>query len=74
MPDEVVAAANSSALDTGQGRTGFDAELFGKLSPGNEVRVGQSAEALKDRLRRIVAASAIHGAQAAALLAQGAKK
>lgn len=71
--DEVVAAANSSALDTEQGRTGLDAELFRKLSARNEVRVRQSAETFKDRLRRIVATSAIYQARAAAL-AQAAKK
>jgi hypothetical protein len=65
--DEVIAAANSSALDTGQGRAGLDPELFRKLSLRNEVRVKQAAETLRDRLRRIVAMSAIYQAQAAAL-------
>jgi tetratricopeptide (TPR) repeat protein len=64
--DEVVEAANSSALDTGQGRTGFDAELFRRLAGKNEVRVSRSAGAFKDRLRRIVAHAAIYQAQAAA--------
>lgn len=71
--DEVIAAANSSALDTEQGRTGLDVELFRKLSLRNDVRVRQSAEALKDRLRRIVAMSAIYQARAAEL-AETAKK
>ena len=65
--DEVVAAANASALDTGQARTGLDPELFRKLSSRNRVRVRQAAEAFKDRLRRIVAISAVHQAEAAAL-------
>jgi hypothetical protein len=65
--DEVIAAANSSALDTEQARTGLDAELFRKLSLRNEVRVRQAAETLKDRLRRIVALAAIHQARAAEL-------
>jgi len=73
--DEVIAAANASALDTEQGRTGIDVELFPKLSAGNEVRVRQAAETFKDRLRRIVALSAIYQAQAAELvqIAQPAK-
>jgi hypothetical protein len=71
--DEVVVAANSSALDTEQGRTGFEAETFRRLSPQNGVRVRQTAEAFKDRLRRIVALSAICQAQAANF-ARGEKK
>jgi hypothetical protein len=71
--DEVIAVANASALDTAQGRTGLDVELFRKLALSNEVRVRQAAESLKDRLRRIVALSAIYQAQAAKL-AQAAKK
>ncbi|HYG09550.1 MAG TPA: hypothetical protein VD835_06220 [Pyrinomonadaceae bacterium] len=58
--DEVIAAANASALDTEQGRTGLDAELFRKLGSDDEVRVRQAAETLKDRLRRIVALAAIY--------------
>jgi tetratricopeptide (TPR) repeat protein len=65
--DEVIAAANASALDTEQGRTGIDVELFPRLSSRNEVRVRQAAETFKDRLRRIVALSAIYQAQAAEL-------
>ncbi|MDQ1590015.1 MAG: hypothetical protein QOG71_642 [Pyrinomonadaceae bacterium] len=71
--DEVIAAANASALDTAQARTGLDAELFRQLSLRNEVRVRQAAESLKDRLRRIVALAAIHQSTAAGL-AQAAKK
>jgi hypothetical protein len=72
--DEVVAAANASALDTEQARTGLDVELFRKLASKHEVRVRQSAEAFKDRLRRIVAHAAVYGAQAAALSAQEAAR
>jgi len=71
--DEVIATANSSALDTEQGRTGIDVELFRKLALRNEVRVRQSAESLQDRLRKIVAKSAIYQARAAEL-AKTAKK
>jgi hypothetical protein len=49
-------------------------ELFRKLAPKHEVRVRQSAEAFKDRLRRIVALAAVYGAQAAALSAQEAAR
>jgi|GEM_PF-716934 len=65
--DEVVAAANASALDAEQGRAGLDVELFRKLSLRNEIRVRQAAENLKDRLRRIVAICAIYQARAARL-------
>ncbi len=71
--DEVIATANSSALDTEQGRTGIDVELFRKLALRNEVRVRQSAESLQDRLRKIIAKSAIYQARAAEL-AKTAKK
>jgi hypothetical protein len=71
--DEVIAAANASQLDTEQGRTGIDVELFRKLALRNEVRVRQSAESLKDRLRQIIALSAIYQARAAEL-AKAAKK
>lgn len=71
--DEVIAAANASALDTEQGRTGLDAELFRQLALKNEVRVRQAAEALKDRLRQIVALSAVYQGRAAEL-AQAAKR
>ncbi|HEX8130242.1 MAG TPA: hypothetical protein VF527_14155, partial [Pyrinomonadaceae bacterium] len=65
--DEVIIAANASALDTEQGRTGLEVEPFRRLAVKNEVRVRQAAEAFKDRLRRIVVLSAIYQAQAAAL-------
>jgi hypothetical protein len=72
--DEVIAAANASALDTGQARTGLDVELFRKLSVRHEVRVRQSAEAFKDRLRRIVALVAVYHTKADALTQDAAKK
>jgi hypothetical protein len=48
-------------------------ELFRQLALKNEVRVRQSAESLKDRLRQIVALSAIYQGRAAEL-AKSAKK
>jgi DNA-directed RNA polymerase specialized sigma24 family protein len=57
--DETVAAANSSDMDTGQGRTGFDTEVFKLLAPKNEARVRQAATTLKDQLRQIVALAVI---------------
>jgi hypothetical protein len=58
--DETVAAANVSSVDTGQGRVGFDASIFKKLAPKNEVRVQQAAESFKDPVRRIVSLAAIY--------------
>jgi DNA-directed RNA polymerase specialized sigma24 family protein len=57
--DEMAAAANSSDMDTGQGRTGFDTDVFKLLAPKNEARVRQAATTLKDQLRQIVALAAI---------------
>ena len=58
--DEIVEAANRSDVDTGQGRTGFDAAVFRLLAPKNEERARQAAEGFKDRLRRIVALASIY--------------
>jgi hypothetical protein len=57
--DETVAAANSSDVDTGQGRAGFDTDVFKLLAPKNEARVRQAATTLKDQLRQIVALAVI---------------
>lgn len=65
--DEVVAAANASQMDTGQGRTGLEPEVFRQLAVRNEVRVRQAAESFKDRLRQIVALAAISQGKAAEL-------
>lgn len=58
--DETVSAANRSNVDTKQGRTGLDMEVFRLLARQNETRVEQSAEALKDPLRQIVALATIN--------------
>ncbi|MGI9106732.1 MAG: hypothetical protein ACR2G4_10845 [Pyrinomonadaceae bacterium] len=65
--DQVVAAANASGMETGQGRTGLELEVFRKLAVRNEVRVRQTAESFKDRLRQIVALAAIYQWKAAEL-------
>jgi hypothetical protein len=65
--DEIVEAANRSELDTGHGRTGFDAAVFKLLAAKNEPRARQAAEGFKDRLRRIVALSSIYQVKAEAL-------
>jgi hypothetical protein len=58
--DEAVLSANASNMDTGQGRTGIDMDIFRKLAPKNEIRVLQAAETLRDPLRRIVALAVIY--------------
>lgn len=58
--DEMVETANRSPLDTSQGRTGFDADLFKSLAARDEVRARSAAENFKDRLRRMVAIAAIY--------------
>jgi hypothetical protein len=57
--DEMVQAANRSELDTAQGRTGFDADVFKLLAQKNELRAQQAALNLKDELRQIVARASI---------------
>lgn len=58
--DDVVARANASQIDTSQGRTGFDSDLFKSLASKDEIRARSAAESFKDRLRRIVALAAIY--------------
>lgn len=58
--DEAVSAANKSIMDTGQGRTGIEADIFRKLAPINEPRARQAAEDLEDPLRQIVALAGIY--------------
>jgi hypothetical protein len=58
--DEMVDVANRSELDTKQGRTGFENDVFSKLADKDEIRARSAAENLKDRLRRIVALAAIY--------------
>ncbi len=58
--DELVKSANESKIDTSQGRTGMDSDLFKTLAAKDEVRARSSAEGFKDRLRRIVALAAIY--------------
>jgi len=58
--EETVKAANSSEIDTGQGRIGFDIDIFKMLAPKNEARVRSAANGLKDQLRQIVALAVIN--------------
>ena len=58
--DDVVRRANRSQIDTTQGRTGIDSDLFKSLASKDEVRARSAAESFNDRLRRIVALAAIY--------------
>jgi hypothetical protein len=58
--DEMVVRANAIKIDTNQGRTGFESDVFSKLTAQDEVRARSAAENLKDRLQRIVALAAIY--------------
>jgi len=53
--DEMVQAANRSDVDTTQGRTGLEIDVFKKLADVDEIRVYQAASGLKQRLPRVVA-------------------
>jgi hypothetical protein len=74
--DEIVEAANRSELDTGQGRTGFDAAVFKSLAAKNETRARQAAEGFKDGLRQTVALASIYQVKAEELskTAEGSNK
>jgi hypothetical protein len=58
--DEIVVIANASQLDTSQGQTGIDSDLFKGLAARDEFRARSAADSFKDRLRRIVATAAIY--------------
>jgi hypothetical protein len=58
--DEMVVRANGIEIDTKQGRTGFDNDVFTKLAAKDEIRARSAAENLKDHLQRIVALAAIY--------------
>jgi hypothetical protein len=53
--DEVVQAANRSDVDTTQGHTGLEMDVFKKLAVVDETRVYQAVSGLKQRLPRVVA-------------------
>ena len=65
--DEAVQAANRSKVDTGQGRTGMEADVFKQLAAEDELRVHQAAITLKQPLPRIVALAALYQWKAQAL-------
>jgi hypothetical protein len=64
---EMIAAANRSEVDTDQGRTGFDADVFKDFAARNETQAVLSAHTLKDRLRRIVSLTMIYKRKAETL-------
>lgn len=65
--EEAVKAANRSDLDTSNGDPGFDSQVFAILMPKDKVRLEQAAQALKDRVQRIISLAAIYRARAEAL-------
>jgi len=70
--DEAVAAVNADNFkDAELGRPGIDAEIFKTLAAKNEARALQSANALKERLPRIVALAAMCRARAEAFGREG---
>ena len=58
--DEMVVRANTSQIDTSQGRTGIDTALFKSLASKDEIRARNAADGFKDRLRRVVTLAAIY--------------
>jgi hypothetical protein len=62
--DEIVVKANASQIDTSQGRTGIDSDLFKSFAAKDEVRARNAADNFKDRLRRVVALASIYQTKA----------
>jgi hypothetical protein len=58
--NEMVAAANRSEVDTKQGRTGFETDVFKAFAAKNETQSLLAAQNLEDRLRRIVSLAAVY--------------
>ena len=58
--DEMIAAANRSEIDTAEGRTGFETDVFKVFAAKNETETLLAAQTLKDRLRRIVSLAAVY--------------
>lgn len=58
--DEMVVRANAIQIDTTQGRTGFESDVFTRLTAKDEIRARSAAENFKARLQRIVALAAIY--------------
>lgn len=58
--DETVQAANRSNIDTAQGRTGLETDVFKRLAAVDETRVYQATSNLKQRLPKIAALAALY--------------
>lgn len=58
--DEMVMRANAIQIDSTQGRTGFESDVFTQLTAKDEIRARSAAENFKARLQRIVALAAIY--------------
>lgn len=56
---ETIQAINRTEVDSGQGRLGFDANVFKQVMSKDQVQAEQAANALTDPLRRIVALAVI---------------
>ncbi|HEV2708558.1 MAG TPA: hypothetical protein VGV59_21775 [Pyrinomonadaceae bacterium] len=57
--DEMIAAANRTEVEAGDGWTGFETNVFKAFAARNETRSLLAAQTLKERLRRIAALAAV---------------
>lgn len=57
---EMVAAADASEVDTGQGRVGFEPEIFKGVARADGPRARHAALSFKDTLRQVVSPAAIY--------------
>lgn len=58
--DELVSVANTTPIETGEARIGFDVSIFKKLAPRNETHVQQAAYSLRNPVQRVLALAAIY--------------
>lgn len=57
---ELIAAANRSELDTEQGRTGFEPDVFKIFAARNEAESVTAAQTLRNRVQRIAALASVY--------------
>jgi nucleotide-binding universal stress UspA family protein len=69
--NELVEAANRSEVDTDQGRTGFESDVFKAFAAKDNAQSLIVAQTFKDRLRRIVSLATVYKWTAEGLTQKG---
>jgi hypothetical protein len=68
--DRLVSFANGAPLEPERSQLGFDLGVFKKLAPRNEERTRQAANALRNRVQRVLALAALSQWKAGELAAK----